>query len=152
MTTEKDRPKVGLGVYILNKNLELLLTLRKNTVAAGTWCPPGGHLEYGEVPEEGAVREALEEVGLKVIELKLWAVTNNVMSNPDRHYLNLDFLATKWSGKEKNQEPEKCEKIEWFALSNLPENLMEPLKNFLKSNPYCLCQSGKKLNECHRKM
>ncbi len=27
---------------------------------------PGGHVEYGESPEEGAVREALEETGLEI--------------------------------------------------------------------------------------
>ena len=28
--------------------------------------PPGGHLEEGELPSEGAIREALEETGLRV--------------------------------------------------------------------------------------
>lgn len=152
MTQQKDRPKIGMGVYILNEKFELLLTLRKNTVAAGKWCPPGGHLEYGEEPAEGAKREAMEEVGIEVAEAELWAVVNNIMKDPDRHYVNLDFFANKWSGEARNVEPEKCEQIEWFGLNNLPENIMEPLVNFLKSNPKCFCKSGKKLNECHRKI
>jgi len=32
----------------------------------GAWLPPGGHIEDGEMPEETAVREILEETGVKV--------------------------------------------------------------------------------------
>ena len=50
--------KVGVGLYILNSNHQLLLGLRKSIHGNGTWCPPGGHLEYGESFEQAAVREA----------------------------------------------------------------------------------------------
>ena len=30
------------------------------------WLPPGGHIEPGELPDEAAVRETLEETGLQV--------------------------------------------------------------------------------------
>ena len=32
----------------------------------GMWLPPGGHIEPGELPDEAAVREVLEETGVKV--------------------------------------------------------------------------------------
>lgn len=31
----------------------------------GAWLPPGGHLEEGELPHQAALREVLEECGLK---------------------------------------------------------------------------------------
>lgn len=31
------------------------------------WLPPGGHIEPGETPDEAAVREVSEEVGLDVV-------------------------------------------------------------------------------------
>jgi 8-oxo-dGTP pyrophosphatase MutT (NUDIX family) len=32
----------------------------------GMWLPPGGHIELGELPDEAAVREVLEETGIEV--------------------------------------------------------------------------------------
>jgi 8-oxo-dGTP pyrophosphatase MutT (NUDIX family) len=32
----------------------------------GMWLPPGGHIEQGELPDDAAVREVLEETGLEV--------------------------------------------------------------------------------------
>jgi 8-oxo-dGTP diphosphatase len=149
---EKDRPKIGIGVYILNDEFEILLMLRKNVTGAGRWCPPGGHFENGEEFIECVKREALEEVGLKILNAKMWAIVNNIMLDPPRHYVNLDFLVTEWSGEPKNLETEKCEKIQWFALNNLPTPLLEPTENFFKQNPPCLCQSGKKYLDCHGKI
>ena len=32
----------------------------------GMWLPPGGHIEKDELPDDAAVREVLEETGIKV--------------------------------------------------------------------------------------
>lgn len=78
MTDEKTI-KVGLGLYILNDRGQVLLGLRKAKHGEGTWCPPGGHLEYGESFEEGAVREAFEETGIRVnpADVRVAGVTND---------------------------------------------------------------------------
>ncbi len=54
-----ERPKVGVGVIVVKEGKVLLLQ-RKNSHGSGTWCFPGGHLEYGESLEECAKREVLE--------------------------------------------------------------------------------------------
>lgn len=41
----------------------VLLHLHRRT---GLWLPPGGHIEPGELPDEAALRETLEEAGLRV--------------------------------------------------------------------------------------
>ena len=33
----------------------------------GRWFPPGGHVEPNELPDEAAVREVLEETGVRVV-------------------------------------------------------------------------------------
>lgn len=44
----------------------MLLVKRKFDPAAGAWCIPAGFMEYGESPKRCAVRELLEETGLRV--------------------------------------------------------------------------------------
>lgn len=43
------------------------MTKRNINPRKGFWCFPGGFLESGEAPEDGAVREVYEEVGVNVI-------------------------------------------------------------------------------------
>jgi 8-oxo-dGTP pyrophosphatase MutT (NUDIX family) len=50
------------SVYVIETNKVLLLFHPK----LHKWLPPGGHLEQNEIPPECAVREALEETGLKI--------------------------------------------------------------------------------------
>ena len=37
-------------------------------------------------------------------------------------YVDFYFLATEWDGVPDIGEPDKCVKIEWFPMDNLPEN------------------------------
>ena len=42
---EKNRPKVGLGVFVFKDN-KFLIQKRINSHGHNTWCLPGGHLEF----------------------------------------------------------------------------------------------------------
>lgn len=44
----------------------------------GRWVPPGGVLEMGETPQQGVVREVLEETGVRVEPLRLTGVYKNM--------------------------------------------------------------------------
>ena len=67
MTQTADRDSVVL-VLLVDRQGWLLMQLRDAhaPVAPNQWSAPGGHLEPGETPEEGARRELLEETGLRV--------------------------------------------------------------------------------------
>lgn len=56
-------PKVGVGV-IIEKNNKVLLQRRKNVLGDCYWSTPGGHLDFGETPDECAIREVEEETSL----------------------------------------------------------------------------------------
>lgn len=58
-------PKVGVGVLIMKEG-KLLLVQRVMAPEIGKWSIPAGYLDYGEDPQETAVREVLEETNLTV--------------------------------------------------------------------------------------
>jgi mutator protein MutT len=58
-------PRV-VAAIIVSHNGRLLLQQRAMEPRAGFWTFPGGFVEVGETPEQGAVRETKEEVGLDV--------------------------------------------------------------------------------------
>ena len=63
---ERVIPAAVLVPIVLHPNPTILLTLRaaKLSAHAGQVSFPGGRIEAGETPEQAAVREAAEEVGL----------------------------------------------------------------------------------------
>lgn len=66
-----------LGVRVLVKNPKGEVLLVRHTYSPG-WLLPGGGVERGELTEEAAAREVLEETGVKVSQpLKLSGVYNN---------------------------------------------------------------------------
>lgn len=114
----QERPKVGLGVYILNAKSEILFLRRKGAHGAHTWCPPGGHLEYGESFEGCAQREAKEESGLNIQDIEFIGVINDIMPEESKHYVTIHMSARPLNDVEPQiTEPEKCDAIGWFSLN-----------------------------------
>jgi len=132
------RPKVGLGAYILNEKNQVLLTKRFGSHGSGTWCPPGGHLEFGESFFDCAKREAKEEVDLDILEIKVVGVTNDIHFDEQKHYVTVHVQTVRWAGVPKIMEPEKCTAIGWFDLDKLPSPLFLSNHNFFKENPHVL--------------
>ena len=59
--------KNAVGAAVLIESASgVLLVQRKDEPYQGYWMLPAGFVEYGERPDETAVREALEELGLTV--------------------------------------------------------------------------------------
>jgi 8-oxo-dGTP diphosphatase len=147
-TNKELRPKVGVGVYIVNDKNEVLLSLRSSAHATGFWCAPGGHMEYGETFLEAGARETKEEVDINVSEVDVVGVISNVYPEEKKHYVTVHMRAKKYSGEAKLMEPDKFTDMKWFSLSALPVNIFPATKNFLEENPLCLCGSGEKFNDC----
>ena len=104
----------------------------------GTWTIPGGKLDFKEIPEQGAAREALEETGIKTKNLKLISVGNEIVH--DAHFITLGFLAEEFEGEPFVMEPDEITKWEWFDLNNLPKPMFFPaekvIKNYLAKEIY----------------
>lgn len=129
--------RVGVGVYLFNPQHQVLLGLRKSAHGNGTWCPPGGHLEFGESNEQAAIREVKEETNISVNpeNISLQGITNDFYKESNKHYITLHFFCKNFTGEPQLMEPDKCEKWQWFDLDNLPKNLFLSNQNFLKCHP-----------------
>lgn len=117
------QPTVGVGVIVI-RNGKVLLGQRKGSHGEGTFGWPGGKLEYGESLHDAVKREALEEAGLQIRDCKLVCISN--VLDYDRHYLDVEFLVTEFTGDPIVREPESTESWRWYRLDNLPDPLFRP--------------------------
>ncbi len=70
---------------VINEQGQILLIQRADN---GLWAMPGGAFEVGETPAQGAVREALEETGVRCRAVSLVGVFDSRLCNtPTRHHL-----------------------------------------------------------------
>lgn len=100
---------------------EVLLVLRKNTgFCDGEYELPGGHVEANEDLLDATIREAKEELNieLKREDLKIEHILHHYKGNRIKFIIS----AKKFEGSLQIGEPDKCEKIEWFDIENLPDN------------------------------
>jgi len=137
---ETERPKVGIGVIVMNKDGKVMLLKRMNAHGKGMWGGAGGHLENGESFEECARRETLEELGVTIKNVRLASVAN-LTSHPPKHYVDIGFVAELDEGEPTRMEPEKCSEIGWFDIDDLPKPLFgftnEYIKAYQEGRVYC---------------
>nr|GLL34039.1 nudix hydrolase 1-like [Ipomoea trifida] len=134
-------PKVAVAVFILKGEKVLV---GKRLAGAGTSCfsVPSGHLEFGEVFEECAAREVMEEAGLELKNIQTLKVINHVFHNEAKpsHYVVL-LIRAELSDPDQipeNVEPDRCEGWDWYEWNDMPKPLTPPLQLILNSgfNPF----------------
>ena len=130
-----DRVAVGVGVIVRCGN-DVLLIRRRGAHGAGTWSPPGGHLDFGETFEQCALRETREETGVTVGNLRFVAITNDVFSDEHRHYVTVWLEGEYVRGEATVQSPREMSEVGWFDWSALPTQLFLPLENLLARRCY----------------
>ncbi len=128
-------PMVGVGIIITRGDRTLLLH-RHHAHGAGTWSSPGGHLEFGETPEDCARREAKEETGLDLVNVRFKCLTNDVFRTEGKHYITIWMEGESEVGEAMVNAPEEAFEIGWFRWDELPEPLFLPLQNLLAGKTY----------------
>ena len=128
------------SVYLIIKNEEgkVLLQRRQGTkLWPGYLALPAGHIDEGENPYETAVREASEELNIKITKENIIdtfvACRRNKSLMP---YYDVYFEIDTYEGAIQIAEPEKCSELVWCDLENLPEDMIdfeiEAINNNLK--------------------
>jgi len=119
---------VGAAILILDEQKRLLLMKRTDS---GCWGLPGGATEPGEVVEEAARRETLEETGLRIGEMTLFGV----FSGPELYYkypngdevynVTIVYFSQDVSGEIRlNDEHTEWR---WFAMDEIPKAISPPI-------------------------
>ncbi|AIV35501.1 NUDIX hydrolase [Streptomyces sp. CCM_MD2014] len=103
------------GVVVRDDGRVLVIRRADN----GTWEPPGGVLELDERPEDGAVREVLEETGIRVSVERLTGVYKNV----SRGVVALVFLCRPIDGAERTSSESTA--VEWLTAEEVEKAMGE---------------------------
>lgn len=132
----KERFKAVPASYIVfRRGQKVLLLLRKNTgYYDGCWSMPSGHVERGESLKTAAIRESLEETGVKLKResLELIHVMNRPAREPIDTRLDFFFEPKDWQGEPVNMEPQKCAELRWYGINRLPKEMVPEIKYALE--------------------
>ncbi|HOS96232.1 MAG TPA: NUDIX hydrolase [Deltaproteobacteria bacterium] len=115
----------GLSIYrnpvptvdiIIGYEGGIVLVLRKNPPPG--WALPGGFVDYGETVEAAAIREAREETGLDLAELRQFGVYSDPGRDPRQHTITTVFTA---KGAGVMKAGDDAARVQVFGLEALPE-------------------------------
>ncbi len=130
MDLEEPKPQVGVGVVFVRDG-RVFLAKREGSHGENTWASAGGHLELGESLEECARREAMEELGVQVGEMRFLCVSNIIAYG--KHYLDIEFLGDIGDQTPRFMEQEGFSECGWFPLDSLPQPLFQAVSYALDS-------------------
>lgn len=124
-------PLIGTAMWV-KKDGKILLGVRakEKSAGAGSWCPPGGHLEMHETIEEGVVRETREEASIEVNNVQLMTYIEDPRATDGSHYVTFHYVCDWLSGDPQPQAGES-ENWQWFNWENLPQPLFKPALDFV---------------------
>jgi ADP-ribose pyrophosphatase YjhB (NUDIX family) len=133
---EYQTPLIGAYLVLIQDN-KILLNQRNDAQYKGVYSLVCGHVEKGENVIEAIVREAFEEVGIKIMQENTKVIAS--IHRPSANYKNnivdiIDFfiLVTDYTGEIKNLEPDKTQDVLFWDIENLPKNCTQQVKKALE--------------------
>ncbi|MBW4647949.1 MAG: NUDIX hydrolase [Kastovskya adunca ATA6-11-RM4] len=119
MTYRNPIPTVDIIIELVDRpHRPIILIERKNSPLG--WALPGGFVDYGELVEAAAQREAKEEIGLQVELLEQFQVYSDPKRDPRKHTLSVVFIAT---GKGEPKAADDAKSLGIFNSWEIPEGL-----------------------------
>ena len=118
---------VPASYVVLRRAGQVLLQLRSGTgYMDGHWaCAAAGHVEAGESAVEAGVREAREEVGVRIAaeDLVPLCAMHRTGGNGKQIDERVDFFfsCSRFEGSPRLLEPHKSADLRWFDLAALPD-------------------------------
>ena len=120
--------RIVAKVVLRNPSGEVLLQKVKRGFFTGQWSLPGGFVDYGEHPREGAARELAEELGLDLCLSDPSGEAGEVREGEDMHivqeriftaeginFVSFSYLVDVEHGLEFTLKPDEIEDARWFS-------------------------------------
>ena len=137
------RPAVTADCVVMTKeaNPHVLLIERGFEPFKGRWAFPGGFMNMDETTEECAIRELMEETGLKVEELHQIGAYSKVDRDPRGRTITVAYLAIVDKPVAVTGQDDAA-KAEWWPINALPplafdheEIMLDAIKTYKMSFP-----------------
>ena len=121
-TYKYPRPALTADCIVITKEAEpkVLLIERGDEPFKGCWAFPGGFMNMDETTEQCAIRELMEETGLKVNEVHQIGAYSKVDRDPRGRTVTVAYLAIVDAPMAVCGQDDAA-KAQWFPLSALPE-------------------------------
>jgi 8-oxo-dGTP diphosphatase len=131
--TETTTEKPGISAAIITLDGKVLMVRRRISEGELMWQFPAGGIEAGESPEEAAVRETLEETGLKVEAASLIGQRVHPKTGREMSYTACAVV----DGEAHVADADELDAVAWVTLDEIPEyvpyGLFEPVQEYLDS-------------------
>jgi 8-oxo-dGTP diphosphatase len=121
------RVRLGAYAWCEQDGRVLLCRIVPTGPGGGMWTPPGGGLDFGEDPADGAVREVLEETGLTISLGELVAVRSAVLEPADTvsghrvQTVGILYRGTVMGGELRDEPDGSTDTAAWVSLGDLDD-------------------------------
>ena len=119
MSHRNPAPTVDIIIELIDRPERPIILIERKNEPMG-WAIPGGFVDYGESIETAAVREAEEEVSLKVKLIEQFYVYSAPDRDPRQHTLSIVFIAI---AKGQPVAADDAKNLGIFTQYDLPSNL-----------------------------
>lgn len=130
---------VTVHLFLFRRDQILLLRRYQTGYKDGQYSVPAGHLDGEETVRMAGVREAREEIGVR-IESADMVFAGVFHRHEDDERVDFFVKVRNWDGEPVNAEPGKCDELRWADLDCLPENTVpyvrRAIENFRAGIPF----------------
>ena len=130
-----------VGIWIMNKQGELLFQKRAITKKRNPnkWGRTGGHVDAGEAPVKGIIREIKEEIGIDLKEEQLELIEIEKEVNIDEKIINRNFVynyfaLVDYPIEEYIIQKEELSEVKYMTIEEMEERRKEKDYNYTFSS------------------
>lgn len=131
MTEQTTEERPGIAAAIVVQDGGVLMVRRRVAEGQLSWQFPAGEIEQDESPEQAAVRETFEEVGMNVTAVKLLGERVHPKTGRSMSYV----ACAVESGNPYVADDEELAEVTWVQHAQIPEyvpyGLFDPVQAYL---------------------